>query len=277
MNYDKSDSKPIELLESYMKRRKYSPRTINSYILSIHKVIKSSQKDCYHLTVDDFNNHIDSVIDFLSTSYINQIINSGKLYLKYGLEKSDYVLKKFERPIKAEYIPDILSQQEIKQVIASIENIKQKSIIAFIYCHGLRISECINFKIEHFDRARKTIKIFQSKGAKDRVINLNDDCRNILIKYWMVYNPKEYLFNGQFDLKYSATSIRSILNKALKKCHINKDISPHNLRHSFACHLYESGIEIEKIQRILGHRSLKSTFIYTKISTTDCNYQLKIV
>jgi site-specific recombinase XerD len=276
MNYNNLPSNPHQKLEAYMKRVKYSQRTIDSYFLCIQKVIKSSGKDCYHLTVEDFNNHIDSVIGFLSISYINAIINAGKLYLKYGLEKSDYVLKKFERPKKAEYIPDILSQEEIRQVINSFDNIKHKALIAFIYCHGLRISECINFKINHFDRSRKIIKIVQSKGAKDRIIELNTDCRDILVKYWMQYNPKVYLFNGQNSDQYSTTSIRCILNAALKRCNITKDIHVHSLRHSFATHLYENGVPIEQIQKILGHSQLKTSMIYTRISTKNI-YQLKLV
>lgn len=171
-----------------------------------------------------------------------------------------------------------MSEEEVIQVIQSITNIKHKAIIAFIYSHGLRISECINFKLEHFNKERKTIKIVQGKGRKDRLVELNSDCRDILVDYFARYNPDEYLFKGQSKPYYSGTSIRKILERALDNCGITKHITPHSLRHSFATHLYDNGVDISKIQIILGHARPSTTSIYTKISikTIKLKFQLKL-
>ncbi|MDD5358418.1 MAG: tyrosine-type recombinase/integrase [Candidatus Nanoarchaeia archaeon] len=259
---------------NYLKFKNYSDRTIENYSSCIIRFMDYCNKPGLHLNQFDFENFMLNY-KFTSIPQQNAYISSIILFYKYIL-KSHLSKVIIERPRKSKYLPDILSQDEIKQVIRSIPNLKQKAIIAFIYCHGLRISECINFKINHFDKSRKTIKIVQSKGAKDRLIGLNEDCRDILVKYWMKYNPKVYLFNGQFNLQYSPTSIRNILNSAITRCKINKNISPHNLRHSFACHLYENGIQLEKIQAILGHSDIKTTLIYTKISSLNINYQVKL-
>jgi site-specific recombinase XerD len=174
-------------------------------------------------------------------------------------------LSGIKRPKK---LPDVLSLEEVKQIIDSIDNLKHKTIISLIYSCGLRISECINLKSSDIDSKRMLIKIVQSKGNKDRYLQLSPKLLELLRIYFKSYNPNENLFQGQFRDEYSARSIQNILKRALHKCNIKKRITVHSLRHSFATHLLEQGTDIRIIQEILGHKDIRTTQIYTHISKT---------
>jgi len=266
MEYKHQYSNPIKLLETYMNRKKYSQRTIDSYISQVLLVVKQSNKDCYHLVVGDFNNYIDSIISTASNSKINLVINAGKLYLKCGLNKSDYIINKFERPIREKRLPEILSKDEVRAILKNTHNLKQKAILGTIYFHGLRRSELINLKLTDIDRSRGIINVRQSKGNKDRIVPLDSNCIKVIDRYIEKYHPTNYLFNGQFSEQYSVESIRSILVHSTKLAHINKRVNPHKLRHSYATHLLEQGVSLRYIQNILGHYSSKTTEIYTHVS-----------
>jgi site-specific recombinase XerD len=164
-------------------------------------------------------------------------------------------------------LPDILSIDEVKQVINSIENIKHKALISLIYSCGLRISECINMKLNDIDSSRMIIKIVQKKEKKDRFVSLSQKLLDLLQIYYIEYKPIEYLFKGKFKAEYSARSIQQVLKKALDKCTITKRITVHSLRHSYATHLVEQGTDIRIIQEILGHKDIRSTQIYSHISS----------
>jgi len=179
--------------------------------------------------------------------------------------KNDY-LRKVKRSSK---LPDVLSVEEVKKVIGVVDNIKHKTILSLIYSCGLRISECINLKISDIDSSRMLIKVVQSKGKKDRYVQLSPKLLELLRIYYKSYKPKEHLFQGQFNHKYSARSIQTILKRALNKCKIKKRITVHSLRHSFATHLVEQGTDIRIIQEILGHKDIRTTQIYTHISSAN--------
>jgi len=261
-------SNPLKLLEDYLTRRNYSPRTIEAYLKTVRDVKYASDKeDYYHLTPDDFNEYIGDAILLYSLSYVNQVISAGKLFLKYGLNKSDAVINKMERPRSERTLPTILFVEEIGQILSKIHNTKHKAIIATIYAHGLRISEAINLKVNSVDSSRGYLIIKQSKGRKDRNIPLNDEALQLLRAYYKEYRPTDYMFAGQFKETYSATSIRTILGIAVKKARIHKTVTPHTLRHSYATHLLEQGIDLRTIQEILGHASSKTTEIYTQVTS----------
>jgi len=130
----------------------------------------------------------------------------------------------------------------------------------------MRKSELINLKLTDMDSKRRIIRIRNSKGAKDRDVPLPQSLLVQLREYYQHYKPKVYLFNGQNKLQYSAKSIDNILIKGLKKSNINKKITIHNLRHSYATHLVERNINLRYIQEALGHNSSKTTEIYTYLS-----------
>ena len=266
----KESSNPLILLEDYLTRVQYAPKTVAVYLHVVKQVFHSSGKeDIYHLTASDFNSYIDDAILLynVSASYINQVISAGKHFLKQGLGKTDANIKQLQRPRAQKTLPTVLSIDEISRIIAAIPNIKHKAYIATIYAHGLRISELINLKVNSIDSSRGFVIIKQSKGKKDRLVPLNAEVLQLLRTYYKQYRPKHYLFEGQYGEQYSDTSIRKVLERAVKQTHILKPVTPHTLRHSFATHLLEQGVDLRYIQELLGHTSSKTTEIYTHVSS----------
>ena len=145
---------------------------------------------------------------------------------------------------------------------------KHKAILTIIYGLGLRISELINLKITDIDSDRMIVSIRQAKGKKDRNVMLPDNLLKLLRTYFLEYNPKIYLFEGQNLSRYSASSIRKILIKSIKKTGITKKVKVHTLRHSFATHLLENGTDVRIIQKLLGHNNLNTTMLYTQVANT---------
>jgi site-specific recombinase XerD len=145
-------------------------------------------------------------------------------------------------------------------------NLKHRCILITIYSGGLRRSELINLRPEDIDSERKLIKIRDSKGKKDRYTILSDKLLFLLREYHNRYRPVNWLFEGQSGNRYSASSIENIFRAAVKKAGIGKYVTPHSLRHSFATHLLEQGINLRYIQEILGHNSSKTTEIYTHVA-----------
>lgn len=263
---EKQSSNPIKKLEAYLIRKNYSHNTIEAYAKSVIEVKDASSKDIYHLTPDDFNEFIVELVEVHRISYANQVISAGKLFLKYGLDKSDAIINKLERPFSEKHLPTILSTTEIASLVGKTTNIKHKAILMTIYAHGLRRQELINLKISDIDSSRGFIYVRQGKGKKDRPVTLNQECLFLLRDYFRIYKPVEYLFEGQYGGKYSATSIAKIVQQAVQRCRIKKHVTPHTLRHSYATHLLEQGTDIRYIQELLGHSNIKTTEIYTHVS-----------
>ncbi len=259
--------------KQFMVTKRYSNNTVKSYMNSIRKFFKFyPDKSPDEITLKDVNNFIENYIiaNNLSVSYQNQLINALKtFYVKIYNKKLNISL--IERPAKTRYLPNVLSAQEIKKIINSIDNLKHRAIISLIYSAGLRRSELINLKIKDIDSCRKVIKISDSKGNKDRYVSLSDKILKMLRDYYKMYRPVYWLFEGAGGNKYSTSSVRNIFEKAKRKAGIKKKITLHGLRHSYATHLHERGIDIRAIQELLGHNSIKTTEIYTHISNKQIN------
>jgi len=147
-----------------------------------------------------------------------------------------------------------------------MDNLKHKCIISLAYSAGLRLGEVINLKLLDIDSKRNYIIVRQGKGKKDRYSLLSARVLELLRIYFKAYQPKEFLFEGQFGGPYSATSIHNILKAAVEKAGIKKRVTVHTLRHSFATHLLERGTDIRYIQELLGHQSSRTTEIYTHMT-----------
>lgn len=200
-----------------------------------------------------------------SRSTQNIVINALKLF--YQTEFSIPLdIEGVLRPRKERKLPDILSLDEVKSLLNSFKNEKHRTIFYLIYSGGLRLGELLALKVSDIDSSRMMIRIRQSKGAKDRDIPLSATCLEQLRLYYKAYKPTNYLIEGQNGGQYSDSSIRSLLKRALRDCHINKKITVHSLRHAYATHLLENGTDIRIIQELLGHSSSKTTELYTQVS-----------
>ncbi|WP_396187753.1 site-specific tyrosine recombinase/integron integrase [Flavobacterium sp.] len=266
----------IENFKRYLLSKRYSLNTINTY----SEALKSFLTFCNTKAIKDITN--EDVIaynnDFIlknkfSSSYQNQIVNAIKLFFKI-VKDSKIEIDKIHRPKREKTLPNVLSKEEVLKIIDSTENLKHKTLLALIYSAGLRISEAINMKLKDIDSIRMLIHVKNAKGKKDRYTLLSEKVLLLLREYYLVYKPKEYLFEGQFGGMYSSRSAQVILKQAAEKAGIRKPITLHTLRHSFATHLLESGTDLRYIQDLLGHSSPKTTMIYTHV-TNDSLKKIK--
>jgi integrase/recombinase XerD len=216
--------------------------------------------------VIDYNTHY-ILKKNLSTSFQNQVVNAIKLYFN-TLQNIEIVIDKIHRPRREKLLPNVLSKDEIKKILEAHSNIKHKTMLSVIYSCGLRRSELINLKPADIDSKRNIIIIRQAKGKKDRIVPLSQKVLALLRTYYIGYKPVTWLFEGQRGNEpYDERSLANVLKQAVEKANIQKPVSLHWLRHSYATHLLESGTDLRYIQELLGHSSSKTTEIYTHVST----------
>jgi len=260
-----------------LKQKNYSKSTYNTYLFFIKDYLLFCKQNTLkpRLGTTDYIQYLINKKRAISTQ--NQAINAIKFYLE-NILMLDKVSLTIDRPFKPAFIPTVLSLNEVKRILDNTTNFKHKTILKTIYGCGLRISEVINLKIKDVDSSRHCIIIKQAKGRKDRLIPLSTDLLLELRKYYIMYKPKVYLFEGtptkasqHLNVPYSASSIRAFLKASTKKSNILKKVTPHTLRHSYATHLYEHGISLRSIQVLLGHNSSKTTEIYTHVSNKHLN------
>ena len=255
MNFDKI----LKICEQKLNYLNYADNTKRCYIFYINEFLVEINKPYQHLVSDDFQCYLDTY-EFSSVSQQNQIINGIRFLYKFGLEKK-YDKVSFIRPRREKKLPQVIDSEYLKSRLDKIENLKHKAILSVAFSTGMRVSEVINLKITDIDSKRMVIHIHNGKGRKDRIVPLTQYILELFRNYFRQYKPKEYLFNGQFGVKYSKTSCNQIVKK-----YLGKDYHFHTLRHSCFTTLLESGTDIRIIQKIAGHQSIKTTEIYTHVS-----------
>jgi len=260
----------LSQIEHVLIRKNYSKSTQQSYMYHLSDFKKFYQRE--HLPIQEsVEIYIRQLISKkYSESTQNQAINAIKFYFEkvLRLEKLSYTI---ERPKKGKKLPTILSIEEVSNLFEVIENEKHKTIVKTIYACGLRISELLNLEISHICGSRKTFHLKGAKGKKDRIVPVPEELLVLLRQYYKKYKPYKYLFEGhgssqERPIAYSAGSVRKLLHRAAIKAKIKKKITPHTLRHSYATHLFENGINLRSIQVLLGHNSSKTTEIYTHVT-----------
>jgi site-specific recombinase XerD len=257
----------ITRLEERLRLQRYSYNTIKAYKNFFSQFLGFyPAQDPEELSKED-------IIQFLLTctkqkrwseSTQNQAVNAIKFYYEkvLGQERTFYEL----RPRRSRTLPNVFSEQEVERLLSVLTNLKHQTILMLIYSAGLRIGECIRMRIADLDFDRNTVFIKAGKGKKDRVSVLSKQIKQQLIRYLEVYEPAYWLFEGQSGGPYSATSIQKVFRRAVDKAGVNPFSTVHTLRHSFATHLLERGIDLRSIQELLGHSSSETTQIYTHIT-----------
>lgn len=262
---DTQESKLLELTEAL---RRYSYHTVKTYrhYFTLFLLAMGDRK------LDDIPKN--DIIQYMlkqihekkwSESTQNQAINAIKFYYEKVLEQD----RQFYdiRPRKANQLPNVLSENEVQQLINSVDNLKHKSILSLIYSAGLRLSESVNIRLDDILVDRKQIFIKAGKGKKDRYVILSDKILGLLTKYRQIHKPSYWLFEGMNGGQYSKRSVQQIMRRAVKKSGINPYATVHTLRHSFATHLLERGTDLRYIQHLLGHGSIKTTEVYLHVRT----------
>jgi len=256
-----------ELFLQKLEIKKYAPATAKVYISSFEKFINYyPTKNQDDLGEDDIQSYIQHLISMNhSDSYINIAINAIKFYYEMVLNMPNRFYT-IDRPRPSKRLPQVLDRSEILSIIKATQNIKHKCLISLLYSAGLRRNEIIKLRIDDINSTRMMIHIRAAKGKKDRYSVLSEKLLIDLREYYVLHRPKVLLFEGVNGQPYSASSIRKVLLNAVKAAGIRKRVTPHTLRHSFATHLLEDGVDLRYIQTLLGHSSSKTTEIYTHVA-----------
>lgn len=260
----------MEKANQYLSIGHYSPQTIRNYLGELRFFF------VYYGDADPLDFTEAMIMQYLL--YLAKTLGCSRVKCKMAAQsisffmrhvaKRPYVIPTVIYPRPANKLPPVMLPEEIMQVIDSVQNLKHRTILMLLYSTGMRVSEIANCRIADIDSGNMRIKIVQGKGAKDRFTILSHQVLLELRAYYIIYKPKEYLFNGYRPAKrYSVRSIQHLMQKALIKIGLeNKKYTIHTIRHSFATHLVDSGTDLHTVKELLGHSSLQTTMQYMHLS-----------
>lgn len=270
-DFSVENSEVLKSYSSYLKGKCYSESTVKTYSLFIadfFNYLKNTPLTT--VTNRDVEKFIEDVFipKKYSISTHRQFVSAIKLLKAFYPECKIEELQ-LKRPNKSRILPTVLSKEEVIDLLRYTKNLKHRAILAMIYSAGLRISELLSLQLAHIDVDRRQILVKNSKGRKDRNIILAESIIPLMNNYLISYRPEMYFVEGKPYQKYSAESIRAFLHRSSKIAKITKNVTPHTLRHSYATHLLENGIDLRYIQELLGHAKPETTMIYTHVTKKD--------
>ncbi|RKE05208.1 tyrosine-type recombinase/integrase [Marinifilum flexuosum] len=251
-----------------MQIRNYSPRTIGSYVSSLIQVSQYYQLSPEHISLEQFKDYLTHRIneDKISNATINQAIGAWRI-LQCDILHRNWKAFQVKRPRIEKKIPRVLSQAQILSLLDTVSNLKHYALLSLAYATGMRRNEILHLQLKDIDSARNMILVSQGKGHKQRQIPIHNSTLGILREYYKKYRPAKFLFEGyKPGVPYSASSFRNILYKAAKRACITRKVTPHLLRHSFATHMLEKGLNLKRLQLLLGHNTMKTTSVYLHVA-----------
>jgi integrase/recombinase XerD len=259
----------VNRYRSWLASHRYPPATVRTYTSMMETFLRFvAPKEASECNAEDLVRMVNDYIlpRGLSYSFQNQLISAVKKFYS-EIHKEVIDPGTFSRPRAQHRLPNVLSKEEVKRILAAPLNEKHRVILSIVYGCGLRRSEVIMLESQDIDRDRMLLTIRQSKGFKDRVVPISQKLVDMVDTYLKRYRPVVYLFEGQRQGdRYSAASIEKVFRMACEKAGIKKKITLHGLRHSYATHLLEAGTDLRYIQELLGHKSSKTTEIYTHVT-----------
>lgn len=253
--------------------KRYSPRTIKSY--------KSAILITHEWFLTHYKTPLSDITEKQAFEYFLHLTKERKASYSsirtYRFSLQFYFMNTLHQPLdlnfmfdikKEKHLPTVLTNNEIKKIIRSINNIKHRLMISLLYSSGLRVSEVVNIKIKDVNLEQLTLHIRQGKGKKDRITIFSDKLKDDIKEMIEDKTASDYLFSSNMrkNKQLHVRTVQQVFKKALENSGIKKDASCHDLRHSFATHLLETGVDIRYIQTLLGHVNLKTTTIYTKVA-----------
>ncbi|MBP7564019.1 MAG: tyrosine-type recombinase/integrase [Candidatus Cloacimonetes bacterium] len=248
-----------------MELRNYSPRTVHSYSDLLLKLENDLNLPLDEVTIQHLKDYLHNRVtnDKVSISLINQTISAFKI-LQVDVLGREWEPFKIRRPRREKKLPVVLSLSEVEKLIAYTSNIKHRALLALTYSAGLRRQEAQRIKPADIDSARMQVRVVQGKGKKDRNSILSPKALDLLRTYYKIQRPKTYLFEaqGKKGVCLSDQTLNEIVKKSALKAGIRKKVSFHTLRHCFATHLLEKGVNIRVIQEFMGHVSIRTTSVY---------------
>ena len=260
----------LKKLQVELKISKNSDYTLRNYLRANNNLIDFTKKSPNQITEDDVKMFMaENLTERAAASVI--VFLSAIKYAFSSILKND-ITTGIKRPKREKKIPTVLSKDEIKKLFKTFDSKKSKLMVSLLYACGFRVSELVNLKIQDISFDEKIGHIRQAKGRKDRIFNIPAFLFKDVKRQADKQRQKEHIHlfsNPNSGNQLSTRNIQKIISLATKKADIQKDVHPHTLRHSFATHLLEDGVDIRKIQELLGHADLSTTQIYTHISTEE--------
>ena len=252
-----------------MQVRNYSYNTIKNYRTQLIKIIHFFEnRPLERISSIEFEKYLHYLVinKNLGGSSLNVVINAFKFFRENI--NGEAKLAKFNYPaiLKEQKLPEVMTKEEIQQIFQQTNNQKYRTLFSLIYSAGLRLGETLELKISDINSTDKTIFIKNGKGKKDRYVILSEKILLMLRSYYLKYRPNKYLFEGDLDQEpLDQRSVQGVFRGVLQHCKIRKHVTLHTLRHSFATHLLESGVDIRYIQELLGHNDIRTTMRYTHV------------
>lgn len=254
----------LSQIKNELKIRNYSPKTIKSYLGCFGDFLFVN-KNPEKLDIEFIRNYLLNKFDKgFSPQTINLYLNVIKFFYREILKNPAKIDIKFAK--KSLKLPVVLSRAEIEKIIDSIDNKKHKLIISLSYGAGLRVSEIINVKVKDINLDELTIHLKGAKGNKDRLTVFPEKIKFDIINLIAGRQGDDYLFLSERGGGLIERTAQKIFENALKKTGIQKDATFHSLRHSFATHLLENGVDVRYVQELLGHQNIRTTQLYTKVT-----------
>ena len=261
----------MEKTSQYLSLGHYSPHTVRNYLSELRYLF------VYYCDVSPEDLTEDMIMEYLV--YLAKTLQCSRVKCRMAAQsisffcrhvlRRPYVIPSVVYPRTASKLPAVMSAEEIKSLIDTVKNIKHRTIIMLLYSSGLRVSEISHLKITDIDSKSMRIKVVQGKGSKDRYTLLSQQVLMELRAYYIIYKPKEYLFNGSGPGRpLSVRSIEHLVQKALIQLGLeSKNYTVHTIRHSFATHLVDNGTDLHTVKELLGHSSLQTTMRYMHLTT----------
>lgn len=243
----------------------YSPKTARAYLGIIRDFYLTQKKPLPEVSEAEIKNYLHAKLERgLSSQTIALSANALNFLYTKIFRSADYV--KIRHPKKTQKLPVVLSRSEIAAILGQTKNIKHRSMIALAYGAGLRVSEVVNIRVADVDFAEKILHVKQSKGKKDRISVLPEKILADLQKLTIGKSPQDFLFESERGGRLTAMTPQKVFRRCCEKAGIKKAASFHSLRHSFATHLLENGVDVRYVQELLGHSNIRTTQIYTKVT-----------
>lgn len=248
-----------------LRLRNFSEKTVDSYIFSLKAYF-------FHIKNVTIQPDIEKIKGYLlkmrddgkSSQTINLHLNAIKYFYREIAKSNIKIDIKFAK--KSNKIPIVLSRDEIQKIIGAISNKKHKAMISLAYAAGLRVSEAVNIKVKDVNLEELTIHIKDAKGRKDRITVFPEKLITDVAEFMEDKDPNDYLFESERGGRLTERTAQAIFEKASEASGVRKEATFHSLRHSFATHLLENGVDIRYVQVLLGHNSIKTTQIYTQVT-----------
>lgn len=251
-----------------LRLRNYSPRTIEAYVAGVARLAKFRRRSPDQLGPDDVRElQLDLLRQRVSWSQFNQTVCALRVFFKVTLGRPE-VLPMIPYGKRPKLLPSVLSPEEVLRLIDAAPRRRDRMLLQTIYACGLRIEEVLHLQLRDIDSHRMVIVVRQGKGGKDRLVPLSPRLLAELRSYWSSHRPKTWLFpNKRGDQPVSASNLQRLCKELVANLGWSKRATPHTLRHSFATHMLEAGVDLRTLQAILGHNSLETTAIYLHVST----------